>query len=100
MLLQECCKKIFNLIDSFWLDVYGADVFWLLKVKAHLDKLEKIQSKVKWKKLRKMCTNSLLEEIFLERFDKHLPNAFCYSKFLVFDNLQILFLQSINVVVF
>ena len=90
MLLQECCKKIFNLIDSFWLDVYGADVFWLLKVKAHLDKLEKIQSKVKWKKLRKMCTNSLLEEIFPERFDKHLPNAFCYSRFL----------QSINVVVF
>ena len=98
--MQECCKKIFNLIDSFWLGVYGADVFWLLKVKAHLDKLEKIQSKVKWKKLRKMCSNSLLDEIFLERFVKHLLNAFCYSKFLVFDNLQILFLQSINVVVF
>ena len=60
-----------------------------LKVKTHLDKLEKIQSKIKRKKLRNMSTNSLLKKMVLERFDEHLPffkfkydfNAFCYSKF-------------------
>ena len=65
-----------------------------LKVKTHLDKLEKIQSKIKRKKLRNMSTNSLLKKMVLERFDEHLPffkfkydfNAFCYSKFPDFEN--------------
>ena len=37
----------------------------------HFDKLEKIQSKIKWKKLRNMSTNSLLKRMVFERFDKH-----------------------------
>ena len=37
----------------------------------HFDKLEKIQSKIKWKKLRNMSTNSLLKKMVFERFDKH-----------------------------
>ena len=65
------------------------------KVKTHLDKLEKIQSKIKRKKLRNMSTNSLLKKMVLERFDEHLPffkvkydfNVFCYSKFHDFENL-------------
>ena len=69
-----------------------------MKVKTHLDKLEKIQSKIKRKKLRNMATNSLLKKIVLERFDEHLPffkfkydfNAFFYSKFLDFENLYTL----------
>ena len=92
-----CCKKLFNLMNIFWCDIkyVELDITWLLKVKIHLDKLEKIQSKIKWKKLRNMSTNSLLKKMVLERFDEHLPffkfkydfNAFCYSKFRDFENL-------------
>ena len=39
----------------FWCDIkyVEVDVIWLLKVMTHLDKLEKIQSKIKRKKLGK-----------------------------------------------
>ena len=100
MLLQEHCIKLFNLTDIFWCDIkcVELDITWLLKVKTHLDKLEKIQSKFKRKKLRNMSTNSLLKKMVLERFDEHLPffkfkydfNAFCYSKFPDFENLYTL----------
>ena len=62
LLLQEHCKKLLNLTDIFWCDIkyVDLDVNWLLKVKTHLDKLEKIQFKTKWKKLRNISTNSLL----------------------------------------
>ena len=96
-MLQEHCKKLFNLMDIFWCDIkcVELDVTWFFKVKTHLDKLEKIQSKIKRKKLRNMSTNSLLKKMVLERFDEHLPffkfkydfNAFCYSKFRDFENL-------------
>ena len=100
MLLQEHCIKLFNLTDIFWCDIkcVELDITWLLKVKTHLDKLEKIQSKFKRKKLRNMSTNSLLKKMVLERFDEHLLffkfkydfNAFCYSKFPDFENLYTL----------
>ena len=87
-------------MDIFWFDVkyVKVDVDWLLKVETNLDKLEKIQSKIKWKKSRNMSTNPLLKKMVLERFDEHLPffkfkydfNAFCYSKFPDFENLYIL----------
>ena len=37
---------------DFWCDIkyVQLDITWLLKVKTHLDKLEKIQSKIKQKK--------------------------------------------------
>ena len=86
-------------MDIFWCDIkyVELDITWLLKVKIHLDKLEKIQSKIKWKKLRNMSTNSLLKKMVLERFDEHLPffkfkydfSAFC-SKFSDFENLHTL----------
>ena len=100
MLLQAHCIKLFNLTDIFWCDIkcVELDITWLLKVKTHLDKLEKIQSKFKRKKLRNMSTNSLLKKMVLERFVEHLPffkfkydfNAFCYSKFPDFENLYTL----------
>ena len=67
-LLQEHCKKLFNLMGIFWYDIkyVEVDVNWLLKVKTHLEKLEKIQSKIKRKKLRKMSTNPLLKKMVLE----------------------------------
>ena len=84
-------------MDNFWCDIkyVEVDIIWLLKVKTHLDKIEKIQSKIKRKKLINMSTNSLLKKTVLERFDEHLPffkfkcdfNAFCYSKFSDFENL-------------
>ena len=87
-------------MNIFWCDIKDVelDITWLLKVKIHLDKLEKIQSKIKWKKLRNMSTNSLLKKMVLERFDEHLPffkfkydfNAFCYSKFPDFQDLYTL----------
>ena len=96
-MLQEHFKKLFNLLDTFWcvIKYVEVDVIWLLKVKTSLDKLEKTQSKIKRKKLRKISTNSVLKKMVLERFDEHLPffkfkydfNAFCYSKFPDFENL-------------
>ena len=87
-------------MDIFWCDIKSVelDVNCLLKVKTHLDKPEKIQSKIKRKKLRNMSTNSLLKKMVLERFDEHLPffkfkydfNAFCYSKFPDFQDLYTL----------
>ena len=55
--------------------------------------VEKIQSRVKRNKLRKISSNSLLKKMVLKRFDEHLPffkfkydfNAF-YSKFPDFEN--------------
>ena len=67
LLLQEHCKKLFNFMDTFWCDIkyVEVDVIWLMKVKTHLDKLEKIQSKIKRKKLRKISANSLLKKMVL-----------------------------------
>ena len=100
LLLQEHCKKLFNLMDIFWCDIkyVEVDVIWLLKVKILLDKLEKFQAKIQWKKLRKMSANLLLKKMVLERFNEHLPffkfkygfNAFCYCKFPDFENLYTL----------
>ena len=45
-------------MDIFWCDIkYVVNVNLLLKVTTHLDKLEKIQPKTKWKKLRNMSSN-------------------------------------------
>ena len=96
---RNICEKLFNLMNIFWCDIKSVelDVNCLLKVKTHLDKPEKIQSKIKRKKLRNMSTNSLLKKMVLERFDEHLPffkfkydfSAFC-SKFSDFENLHTL----------
>ena len=47
--MQEHCKNLFNLMDIFWCDIKYVEVVvnWLLKVMTHLDKLEKIQPKIK-----------------------------------------------------
>ena len=84
LLLQEHCKKLFNLMDVNWCGIKYVefDIYWLIKRK----------------KLRNMSTNSLLEKLVLERFDKQLPffkfkydfNVFCYSKFPDFENLYTL----------
>ena len=100
LLFQEHFKKLFNLMDIFWCDIKykELDITWLLKVKTHIDKLEKIQSKIKRKKLRNLSTNSLPKKLVFERFDEYLLffkfkydfNEFCYSNFPDFENLYTL----------
>ena len=49
---QKNTAKI-GFIDNFWQAIAGPniDLNWLLKVRIHLDKIEKEQGKIKWKKL-------------------------------------------------
>ena len=103
LLLEELCTKQFNIMDIFWCDIkYVVNVNLLLKVKTHLDKLEKIQPKTKWKKLRNMSSNQLIKKVVLEGFDEDLPffkfkydfDAFCYSKFPDSENLYSLLVKD------
>ena len=43
LLLKEHCKKLFYLMNCFWETIVDADVdiSWLVKVRNHLDKIEK-----------------------------------------------------------
>ena len=52
LLLEEHCKKLFYLINCFWEAIVDVDVdiSWLVKVRNHLDKIEKEHSKTKRKK--------------------------------------------------
>ena len=53
LLLEEHCRKLFYLMNCFWEAIIyvGTDISWLIKVRNHLDKIEKEQTKTKWKKL-------------------------------------------------
>ena len=53
LLLQEQCKKIFLLMDSFWDERkdFNFDVKWLFKVRNHLEKLVGNLQETKRKKL-------------------------------------------------
>ena len=53
LLLQEHCKKIFLLMDSFWDERkdFNFDVKWLFKVRNHLEKLVGNLQETKRKKL-------------------------------------------------
>ena len=43
LLLEEHCKKLFYLMNCFWevLADVDVDISWLVKVRNHLDKIEK-----------------------------------------------------------
>ena len=47
---------------------------WLIKIRSHLDKIEKEQEKVKWKKLSSLSRYSSFKKMVLERFNEHLPH--------------------------
>ena len=70
------------------------DVNWLLKVKIHLDKLEKIQSQFKRKKLKKMSTIHYLREWFLRDLMRTFP--FSNSK-MILMHLVILNFQTLRI---
>ena len=96
LLLQKHCKKLFNLMDIFLcvIKYIEVDVNWLLKVKSHLDKLEKIQSQFKRKKLKKMSTIHYLREWFL----RDLMRTFRFSNSEMFlTHLVILNFQTLRI---
>ena len=74
-ILEEYCNKLFSLIDSFWVENSGKhiDVYWLLKVRGHLDKVEKEQRRIKQKKLSTVSGNPNLKKMCFGPFNKHLP---------------------------
>ena len=74
LLLEEHCGKLFYLMGSFCEAIAGANVNlnWLLKVRNHLDKIEKEQEKIKRKKLFSLSGNSSLKKMFFGRFNEHL----------------------------
>ena len=41
LLLEECCDKLFALMDSFWVEISckRIDICWLGKVRVHLNKI-------------------------------------------------------------
>ena len=49
LLLEEQCKKLFYLMDCFWevIVVACVDISWLVKVRNHLDKIEKDHTKTR-----------------------------------------------------
>ena len=75
LLSEEHCKKLFYLMSYFWeafVDV-NVDISWLVKVRKHLDKIEKEEAKTKRRTLPSLSRNSHLKRMVLERFDEHLP---------------------------
>ena len=88
LLLEEHCKKLFYLMSCFWeaiVDV-NVDISWLVKVRNHLDKIEKEQAKTKRKKLASLSRSSHLKRMVLEGFDEHLPHFQFKSDFLSYCN--------------
>ena len=67
LLLEEYCSKLFSLMDSFWMEISGkhVDICWLVRVRGHLDKVEKVQQRIKQKKLSTLSSNSSLKKSFL-----------------------------------
>ena len=98
-LLEEYCKKLF-LMDCFWEVIadMDVDISWLVKVRNHLDKVEKEHAETELKKLAYLSRNSHLKRMAFERFDEHLPHFQIKSDILFyfkslcseFENLYIL----------
>ena len=66
LLLQEHCKKIFLLMDSFWDETkdFNSDLKWLFKVKDHLEKFERKLQEAKRKKLRNLLKSAEIRSEF------------------------------------
>ena len=100
LLLEEYCNKLFLLMDSFWVEISGkrVDICWLVKVRGHLDKVEKEQRRIKQKKLSNLSGNSSLRKMVFERFNIHLPHfqfkadflSYCSSQCPEFENIYTL----------
>ena len=67
LLLEKQCSKLFSLMDSFWVEISGkgVDICWLVRVRGHIDKVEKEEQRIKQKKLSTLSSNSSLKKWFL-----------------------------------
>ena len=100
LLLQEHCKKLFLLMDSFWDEIkdFNFDLKWLFKVRNHLEKFERKLQETKRKKLSNLSKNAEVKKLVLARFKEHLPHfefkvdftSFCESRCQDFDNIHTL----------
>ena len=81
-------RTLFYLMNCFWEAIFNVDVDigWLVKVRNHLDKIEKEQAKFKRKKLVSLSRNSHLKRMVLELFDEHRPHFQFKSDFLSYCN--------------
>ena len=87
-------------MDSFWVEISGKciDICWLVKVRGHLDKIEKEQQRIKRKKLSTLSGNSSRKKMVFERFNEHLPHfqfkgdflSYCSSQCPEFENFYTL----------
>ena len=77
-------------MDSFRKVIADANVNmnWLIKIRSHLDKVEKEQEKVKRKKLSSLCRNSNLKKMVFERFNEHLSHFQFKLDFVLYCNSQ------------
>ena len=52
LLLEEYCNKLFSLMDSLLVEISGkrVDICCLVKIRGHLDKVEKDQQRIKQRK--------------------------------------------------
>ena len=69
------------------------DIGWLVKVRNHLDKIEKEPAKTKRKKLASLSRNSHLKRMVLQRFDEHLHHFQFNSDFFI----AILYAQNLKI---
>ena len=100
LLLQEHCKKLFLLMDSFWDEIkdFNFDLKGLFKVRNHLEKFKRKLQETKRKKLSNLSKNAEIKKLVLARFKKHLPHfefkvdftSFCESRCQDFDNIHTL----------
>ena len=100
LLLEEYCDKLFTLMNSFWVEISSKsiDICWLVKVRGHLDKIEKEQQRIKQKKLSTHSGNSSLKKMVFERLNEHLPHfqfkadflSYCSSQCPEFENIYTL----------
>ena len=100
LLLEEHCKKLFYLMNCFWEAIVDVDVdiSWLVKVRNHLDKIEKEHAKTKRKKLASLSRNSHLKRMVLEQLEEYYPHfqfksdffSYCNSLCPEFENLYTL----------
>ena len=90
LLLEELCEQLFCLMDSFWgvIAPRNVNLNWLIKVRSHLDKIEKIHEKVKRKKLSSLSRNLSLKKMVFGRFNEHLPHFQFKSDFHLYCNSQ------------
>ena len=100
LLLQEHCKKLFLLMDSFWDEIkdFNFHLKWLFKVRNHLEKFERKLQETKRKKISNLSKNAEIKKLVLARFREHLPHfefkvdftSFCDSRCQDFDNIHTL----------